>query len=241
MAARLARLTWTPPMSRDRRHSGPSRILLEMCKKVKIIYSSSTCIWSSFNADSVDGVVQVLILLGTFHQVLILLGHKIITFVLLGRKNSSSAHCNTTLRSRPRSWMSPCCWSRTCKRQRATARGCRCPPPGRAGTLGSGTENFFRFTVVDWSKARITVRIMQGLKLNNLYLGFNPKKKFISICGFKVLPEDWLLFDFVFPVHIWFPYGSRHLWEDTTLDELMDTWCGNCVTLLANVLKCKQM
>ena len=54
----------------------------------------------------------------------------------------------------------------------------------------------FSFIVVDCSNARIIFRIMQGLKLNYLYLGFNPKKKFISICWFKVLPEGWLLFCF---------------------------------------------
>ena len=69
----------------------------------------------------------------------------------------------------------------------------------------------FRFIVGDWSNARIIFRIMQGLALNNLYLDFNPKKKFISIYWFKVLPEGWLLFNFVLQMHIWFPYGSRHL------------------------------
>ena len=56
----------------------------------------------------------------------------------------------------------------------------------------------FRFIVVDCSNARIIVCIMKGLKLNYLYLGFNPKKKFISICWFKVLPEGWLLFCFAY-------------------------------------------
>ena len=43
----------------------------------------------------------------------------------------------------------------------------------------------FSFIVVDCGNARIIFRIMQGLKLNYLYLDFNPKKKLSGYAGLK--------------------------------------------------------
>ena len=137
----------------------------------------------------------MLILLGTFHQVLILLGHKIITFVLLGRKNSSLQLNFQDLDLAPE-----CLHVVEAEHANVGEQWLE----GVAALLLEGQalldleqRKDFTFIVVDCSNARIIVCIMQGLKLNYLYLGFNPKKKFISICWFKVLPEGWLLFDFI--------------------------------------------
>ena len=136
MAVHLAIQTWTlVRMLMGHQHSGPSRTLCSRKITKRLFRNGGTWIGSLFYTDSVYWDVQVLILLGALHQAFVFLGHK--------QVNTYWKHNSSSLKVRlwPRSWRFPCCWSRTCRRRPAAAPGCRCHPPGMAGTLGSENVN----------------------------------------------------------------------------------------------------
>ena len=143
MVVHLVRQIWTLRMLKGRQHSGPSRTLYSgYCTINKILVillhlhlklvqyrlcrlgcPSVDIVGSSLPSPRIPGSQKILHWLSK-----------------LSLYRDTTCHIPVLkVRLWPRSWRFPYCWSRTSKRRRAGAQGCRFLPPGKAATLGSKT------------------------------------------------------------------------------------------------------